>query len=441
MITSNKKARHAAPSSKMSSFKKFTVVAVVGLAAAVSIMSAASDGKTAYINDNGKEYMVAADSTDIDTVLSEAGITLCMGDKTYVTEQSGNSVSIKIKRAFPVTVSAYGETKVIRLTEGTVSDALTAAGFKPLATDFVTPAPETKLTDKTKISVVKGVKVYLERSGEKELVYVPDGTVKDALKFAGCELCSEGNDGIKQNDRVESGMTMRVDNVFCRTTFVSEEIAPKTVNQSSCALAEGETLVQQEGKPGKMELAYKEKYVNGELVEKKLDKKTVKAAPVDRIVLVGGKAEDIAENTLHTDVSEEEEAEDVEQDKHDEADDKAAEQNTEEKTTDNTNSDDGKITYNSVITGVCTAYTEANGITATGTAPRVGTVAVNPEVIPYGTRLYIESADGSFVYGYAVAEDTGGACMAGDIVVDLYMDTEAECCDFGRRELNIYVLD
>ena len=62
-------------------------------------------------------------------------------------------------------------------------------------------------------------------------------------------------------------------------------------------------------------------------------------------------------------------------------------------------------------------------------------------MIPYGTRLYICSADGSYVYGYAIAEDTGDACMAGDIVADLYMNSEAECDSFGRQELNIYVLD
>ena len=98
-------------------------------------------------------------------------------------------------------------------------------------------------------------------------------------------------------------------------------------------------------------------------------------------------------------------------------------------------------TYSKIIVGTCTAYTELDGITATGTLPKVGTVAVDPNVIPYGTRLYICSADGSFVYGYAVAEDTGTACMAGDIIVDLYMESEEACEAFGRQELMIYVLD
>ena len=69
------------------------------------------------------------------------------------------------------------------------------------------------------------------------------------------------------------------------------------------------------------------------------------------------------------------------------------------------------------------------------------TRTITSSSIPYGTKLYIASEDGSYVYGYAIAEDTGGAAMAGDIVADLYMNSEAECCEFGRRVLNIYILD
>ena len=70
-----------------------------------------------------------------------------------------------------------------------------------------------------------------------------------------------------------------------------------------------------------------------------------------------------------------------------------------------------------------------------------GTVAVDPEVIPYGSRLYIVSSDGSFVYGYAVAADTGTAIMDGIIDVDLFYDTYLESLLNGLRTVNIYVLE
>ncbi len=98
--------------------------------------------------------------------------------------------------------------------------------------------------------------------------------------------------------------------------------------------------------------------------------------------------------------------------------------------------------YEKVLNGVACAYTTPagnRGITSTGTVPAVGTVAVNPKVIPYGTKLYIVSEDG-YVYGYGVASDTGGDLLNGKIMADLYMDTYNDCIQFGRRKVNIYIL-
>ncbi len=93
-----------------------------------------------------------------------------------------------------------------------------------------------------------------------------------------------------------------------------------------------------------------------------------------------------------------------------------------------------------------TAYTtapdecgpNAKGITASGVKAVVGCVAVDPRVIPLKTRLYIETMDGSFVYGYCVAEDTGGAIKGNK--VDLLMNTKSECFQFGRRKVKVYIL-
>lgn len=90
-----------------------------------------------------------------------------------------------------------------------------------------------------------------------------------------------------------------------------------------------------------------------------------------------------------------------------------------------------------------TAYTHTdagcNTTTATGTTVRWGTVAVDPSVIPYGTRMFIVSNDGKYVYGVAVAEDCGGAIKQKR--VDLYMPTASQCYAFGVRNCTIYFLD
>ncbi|MFP8919170.1 peptidoglycan-binding protein [Megasphaera sp.] len=83
-----------------------------------------------------------------------------------------------------------------------------------------------------------------------------------------------------------------------------------------------------------------------------------------------------------------------------------------------------------------TAYTAedggGDGYTATGQYLQRGMVAVDPDVIPLGSQLYIEG------YGYAVAADTGGA-IVGDRI-DLAMDSTSEALDFGRRDVVVYVL-
>ena len=90
----------------------------------------------------------------------------------------------------------------------------------------------------------------------------------------------------------------------------------------------------------------------------------------------------------------------------------------------------------------CTAYTAGHdGVgtrTATGTPVHRGTVAVDQRYIPLGTRMFIVTEKGSYVYGMAKAEDTG---MRGDNKLDLYMDTYAECINFGRRDCKVYILN
>ena len=101
-----------------------------------------------------------------------------------------------------------------------------------------------------------------------------------------------------------------------------------------------------------------------------------------------------------------------------------------------------RLTYTSVKTFTATAYnnqdlncTEYNYI---GTLCRVGAIAVDPTVIPYGTRMFIVTKDGKYVYGIATAEDCGSAIKGNRL--DLYFDTQEECFRFGIRECKVYFL-
>lgn len=95
------------------------------------------------------------------------------------------------------------------------------------------------------------------------------------------------------------------------------------------------------------------------------------------------------------------------------------------------------VSYSKVMTMQSTAYTPnppgGTGITATGTIPKRGTIAVDPRVIPLGTRMYVEG------YGFGVAEDTGGAIKGN--IVDVCLPTKSEAYSWGRRTVKVYILD
>ena len=89
----------------------------------------------------------------------------------------------------------------------------------------------------------------------------------------------------------------------------------------------------------------------------------------------------------------------------------------------------------------CTAYTSnyGNAYGAAGVGLFQGCVAVNPAVIPYGSLLYIGNPDG-YVYGFAIAGDTGTAMLEGYTDIDCYFETYAESALFGRQYLNVYII-
>lgn len=97
------------------------------------------------------------------------------------------------------------------------------------------------------------------------------------------------------------------------------------------------------------------------------------------------------------------------------------------------------LTYYKVISSLATAYS-TKGKTATGTQARVGAIAVDPEYIPYGTRMFILSKDGEYIYGIATAEDCGSKEFIYGTRIDLHYDTEYECVQFGARMCWVYFL-
>ena len=80
-----------------------------------------------------------------------------------------------------------------------------------------------------------------------------------------------------------------------------------------------------------------------------------------------------------------------------------------------------------------TAYA-GDTITSTGTVPTEGTtIAVDPNVIPYGSKVYIPELDTVYT-----AEDCGSAIKGNRI--DIFMSSESKCNEWGLKNITIYVL-
>lgn len=230
------------------------------------------------------------------------------------------------------------------------------------------------------------------------------------------ELLSQEDIAYHVNDTVTPNLdTLLVDTdtvTVQRVELIEQtEQAPivyDTLYRDTPLLKTGIRQVVQEGMDGLMETTYTQSVIDGVTGEAQITAQTVLRPSIDEVVLLGtGKAV----SPLIFDIEVDENA--------------------------------NPVNYKRLLENQSsTAYTARPGaLTASGQPAQVGMVAVNPNIIPYGTRLYIASADGSFVYGCAIAADTGSALMSGSAGVDLFFDTYDECVQHGRRPVNIYVLD
>ena len=98
------------------------------------------------------------------------------------------------------------------------------------------------------------------------------------------------------------------------------------------------------------------------------------------------------------------------------------------------------LNYRYKISGKSTTYIMGH-TTATGTSVHPGVVAVNPKIIPYGTKMYIVANDGSgAVYGYASAEDTGSFIYLNNgPLVDMYVWSMSDVYAWGNHPVDIYI--
>ncbi len=298
-------------------------------------VSVKADGKTTVITTKARDPL---------SVAEEAKVVL--GPDDYLDTSSfkagkrdGNVLTVY--RAFPVEVTADHKTQTIQFAYGTVQDVLKKAGIVLADSDTVSPSLTAKVRKPSEITVTR-------------------------IRF-------------QEHKKLES-------------------VPFRTVTVESAYMKAGEKKVEQEGKNGTKQITYKDKVVDGEVVETTKVSETVTVKPVLKVITEGSR---IVQSYTAANVPKQAVA---------------------------------------VINGYATAYTSKPGaLTASGLPAAVGRVAVNPKQIPYGSELFIVAEDGH-TYGYAIAADTGGFVKMGNAIIDLYYNSEQQCRDWGHRKVNIYVL-
>lgn len=379
--------------------KKIVALGVMGAICTVSVfsMGTLSHEVTVDVDDNIK--ISHTFNTDTYKILDQMGIGVSSDDTVNRHDGENGDIKLEIKRAFNVIVSKGGEEVPIMISSGTVREAIERSGIVLDENDSVNYSLDQTLNSEMRIVITPRVEIEVNFGGEEKKCFVPVGKVNDAIDYLGIKLASTDIVSEDINSDVYDGMHLTINKVEYREVTKKEEIPFNTVVKYSNLVSGNDSEVKSTGKTGERELVIREKVVDGVVVDSQEISNEVIVAPVDEIVL---KNSNVSSSSL---------------------------KNT------SVNDKPGK----NVLSGSATAYTAESGArTSTGAIPTQGiTVAVNPEIIPYGKKLLIKSTDGSFVW-HGVAQDTGGALKRGSALVDIYMDSRVDCVKFGRKRVNVY---
>ncbi|MBR3593943.1 MAG: G5 domain-containing protein [Clostridia bacterium] len=318
--------------------------------------------------------------SDTDSILELANISYGDDDLVTTKEQFGK-MDIAVKYSFPVYITLGKNTTTVTTTGATVGELLDMANIMVSENDIVNYDLDTKISATTYIDVIDID--YITETYTKRIYYQAK-TVKDKNLPEGRRIETGGIEGTKQ--------------VTCKKTIV-----------------------------------------NGVVTEEQIIDEVVLTEAVDKVITIGTKkvADPVKDSVTAGTVT-----------KPPKVPNNAVTDSSKVKSVSvlkpsspiPLDSNGNPVNYTKRLTVQATAYL-AKGTCATGVSCKPGCIAVNPNYIPYGTKMYIKSSDGKYVYGYAIAADTGGFIRTKPTNVDLAFPTNAACLNFGRRNVEIYILE
>ncbi len=349
------------------------------------------------------------------SVLTVAAAAAVPAEKAEIENNVANSMvynnltddgTFHVLSAHEVSVKNNGVIKKIVVSGGTVADALNQAGVKLGENQISVPSASTEIKSDTDIVILNAKKVSLTTDGKTQNVLLPYGKVGESIILAGIRLSQDDILSVDCNTKVDDISELSIKRVIYKNVSVTEAVPFESKKENSDEIDLGDSKLKTKGVDGEKLVTKRVKYIDGEKDDEKVISEKITKKPVDEVTLVGTKGAASAGGAGTF-----------------------------------TDENGVKVSYSYKLTGSGTAYTApAGALTASGHEVYEGGVAVNPALIPYGSKLYIETTDGIFSYGYATAIDTGGALMDGSAIVDLFYFSLDDCYSFGRRDVNVYVL-
>lgn len=304
-----------------------------------------------------------------------------------------------------ISVTIDGEAEVYTTYSHTVADFLADQNIRIGEQDAINLALDSELKDGQEIVIDRAAEVAILADGDTYHVSALNMTVGEALEQVGVVLGGEDVVRPELDTPLTKGMVIDVDRIEVKEEVREMELAYAVEKKRDSAMPVTEEKVISPGEPGKQVDTYRVVYSDGKIIKEELIDSQV-TEPVNKVVVTG--SYDVASRSGNKSASVSAAGKDAAQ-----------------------YAPNG-MAYSETLTVKATAYTHDGSKTKMGTQCRVGAIAVDPSVIPLGTELYVEG------YGYCTAEDTGGKIKGNRI--DIFLDTEAECVDWGVRTVTVYIL-
>lgn len=299
-------------------------------------------------------------------------------------------LSLGIYFCLEKTVTIKVDKKVVTCStfKKTVSEVLDEKKIAIGPKDLVEPGMATELNEEMVIKVTRAFPVTIMADGKStQIVSVPI-TVGEALKQVKLELGPRDLVSADLKSLTHQGQTIKVTRVTDKIINIRTSIPYQKQYVSDATLERGLTRTQVQGRLGLAQEVVKVTYHDGKEIRREVLKAEVLRKPVTQVLAMGTITE-VSRGGL-------------------------------------------RLNFRNALMVASTAYTYTGRHTCTGLHPAVGLVAVDPKVIPMGTRLYIEG------YGFARAADRGSAIRGNEI--DVFMETLSQCRSWGRRTVKVYVL-